>query len=101
MTLFDFDKGYVTYAPYQAHSQTSVAAAESIKPDASTLRERVYRCILTCGPITDEGIQAALAMDGNTERPRRVELERLRRICQQGTKKTSKGREAAAWVVAR
>lgn len=88
-------------APAQRHSPTSIAAAESIAPSTATLAERVYRCILSCGPITDDGIQAALAMSGNTERPRRRELEAAGRIIPDGTKPTASGRQAVAWVVAR
>ena len=87
--------------PAQRHSPTSIAAAESMRESSSTLRERVYRCILTCGPITDDGICAALAMAGNTERPRRIELQRAGRIVAEGTKPTASGRQAVAWVVAR
>jgi len=96
MTLSLFDQ-----PPFQAHSPTSRAAAEQIKPDATTLRERVYRCILTAGPITDDAICATLGMPGNTERPRRVELMNAGRIVQSGTRATASGRQAAAWVVPR
>jgi len=87
--------------PAQRHSPTSIAAAASIKPDVVTLRERVYRYILTNGPVTDEEIAIALGMPGNTERPRRIELMHAGRIVQSGTKPTASGRQAAAWVVAR
>jgi hypothetical protein len=85
--------------PFQPHSQTSYAAAEAIKPDAATLRERVYRRILTRGPITDRGIQAALAMAGDTERPRRRELQLAGRIVH-GGRTVENRREAETWVVA-
>lgn len=84
--------------PFQAHSPTSRAAAASIEPDTVTLRERVYRCILACGPITDEGISDALAMPGNTQRPRRIELVKAGRIVARGTLRTQSGRQAVAWV---
>lgn len=99
-TLFEVFSGRLE-APAQRHSPTSVKAAEQIGPSLNTLRERVYRCILSCGPITDEGISAATGMPGNTERPRRIELLKAGRICQQGTKQTASGRSAAAWIVAR
>ena len=85
--------------PAQAHSPTSRAAAEAIKETASTLRERVYRCILTSGPITDRSIQEALGMAGDTERPRRRELQKAGRIVH-GGKVVEHGREAETWVVA-
>lgn len=99
-TLFEAFSGKLE-APAQRHSPTSIAAAEQIGPSLNTLRERVYRCILSCGPITDDGIQAALAMSGNTERPRRRELQQAGRIIPNGTKPCASGRQAVAWVVAR
>jgi hypothetical protein len=88
-------------APYQAHSPTSVKAAEQIGPSLNTLRERVYRCILSRGPITDEGISAATGLAANTARPRRIELSKAGRIIPAGTLPTASGRSAVAWVVAR
>jgi hypothetical protein len=87
--------------PFQTHSATSVAAGEAIKPDAMTLRERVYRCILTNGPITDEAIAELTEMNPSTARPRRIELQRAGRIRADGTRMTKSARQATAWVVAR
>lgn len=85
-------------APFQGHSVTSLGASVAIEPDRVTLRERVYRCILALGPVTDEGIADALEMNPSTQRPRRVELQAAGRIFKQGTKLTRSGRSAAAWV---
>jgi hypothetical protein len=86
-------------APYQAHSQTSQAAAEQIEPRRVIDRDRVFNCIRAIGPATDEEIANALALNPSTERPRRVELMTAGEIRQNGKKKTTSGRQAAAWVV--
>ena len=54
----------------------SRAAARSIRRDRPNLQAMVYGCILAAGPagLTDKEIQRKLGMDGNTERPRRIEL---------------------------
>jgi len=59
--------------PYQPHSATSRAAAEQAEPSAETCRSLVL-AYLRGHPATDEQIQFALRMPGNTERPRRKEL---------------------------
>lgn len=87
--------------PAQRHSETSVAAAEAIKPSAGTLRERVYSFLLEFGGHTDEQIQDALAMDPSTERPRRVELARAGLVEQVGEARTRSGRRAAVWGAVR
>lgn len=90
-------------APYQAHSGTSKAAAQSIKLTAATLREKVYSSIRRAGErgLTDLEVQDLLHMDGNTQRPRRVELVKANRIKPSGQKrKTSSGRAATVWIAA-
>lgn len=86
---------------YQRHSDTSRAAAERIEPARDTLRAEVFSYIVQAGlsGATDEEISEALAIPGNTERPRRVELvegghvdDSLRR------RKTRSGRSAVVWV---
>lgn len=79
-----------------------MAAAAEIKDSADTLRARVYECILKKGDdgATDEEIQVALNMAGNTERPRRRELEiDFHRVKDSGrTRPTMSGRKAVVWV---
>lgn len=76
---------------------TSRDAATNLE-NASTLRARVLAHIEASGGATDEEIQVALGMDGNTERPRRRELEQQSRIVPQGTRQTASGRQAVVWV---
>ena len=89
--------------PNPPHSgpPTSQAAAEAIRPNAATLRARVLRYIEARGErgATDEEIQNNLGMAGNTQRPRRKELQEAGLIRDSGrTRKTSSGREAVVWV---
>lgn len=55
------------------HPDTARAAALAVAPRTGTQRRRVLERI-AARPSTDDEIQRALNMNGNTERPRRVEL---------------------------
>jgi hypothetical protein len=91
-------------APAQYHSPTSRAAAASIGKAMPHLRERVYLAIVKAGErgLTDEELQGTLAMNPNTQRPRRIELYQQRMIRMANfTRPTASGRQAAVWVVAR
>lgn len=80
---------------------TSVDAAEAIRPTAETLRNMVLSLIVCRGDYgaTDDEIQAALSLTGNTQRPRRWELCRMNTIKDSGIRrKTSSGRNAIVWV---
>lgn len=92
---------WATSAPYQRHSSTSRAAAESLTgDDLNSLQRLVFDCIKASPDgMTDEQIQRALSMNPSTERPRRIELLRKGLILESETKrKTSSGRNAAVWV---
>jgi hypothetical protein len=85
--------------PFQPHSDTSREAAVSMKPTAATLRELVFKFLCSVGGATDEEIQLALDMPGNTERPRRRELQMAGKVFDSGTKRLTKtGRLAVVWV---
>lgn len=74
---------------HQRHSDASAAAAAAIRKDTSRLRMEVYRLIKKRGKrgCTDEEGDAALALGGNTYRPRRVELVEKGWIEDSGTKR--------------
>lgn len=83
--------------PAQAHSPTSVAAAEQIKKSIGPLHRQILDH-LKHHPSTDEEMMAALDMGGNTERPRRRELELMGKIENSGImRQTKSGREAVVW----
>lgn len=86
--------------PYQHHSPTSKAAAHEIKPCAATLRAKVLGAIQDSGihGMTDIECQAETGMDGSTQRPRRIELQRAGLIRESGKRETPSGRLAVVWV---
>ena len=85
--------------PYQAHSETSKAAAESMQSKAKMERGRVYRCIKSEKyGLIDEEQQIALEMNPSTQRPRRIELVAAGLVRDSGRKRaTSSGRMAVVW----
>lgn len=87
--------------PAQKHSETSVAASESMEPRAGTLRAKVLAHVRSKGNegATDEEMQWALAMNPSTQRPRRIELEKARLVKDSHrTRLTRSGRAAVVWV---
>ena len=96
----DLFSTYNGSAPYVSHSETSLQAAEQIEPSAATLRAKVLAC-LKAHPegLTDEQLQELTGMEGNTERPRRRELELAGKIRKgEARRRTSSGRMAVVWV---
>lgn len=91
----------MTSLPYQAHSETSRNAAKAFRPRAQTAREKVFRLLEdTPGGLTDEETSCVLSMPPNTERPRRVELERQGLIADSGrVRGTDSGMKAVVWQV--
>ena len=86
--------------PFQKHSATSRAAAESVV-NAGTLRAKVRDFIADLGGYgaTDEEVQNALNLSGNTVRPRRRELEKAGHVVDSGrTRATQSGRQAVVWI---
>jgi len=85
--------------PAQRHSDTSVAAADAIKPKAGTLRSRVHIHLTGCADgATDEEMQSALLMNPSTQRPRRIELEAAGLVRDSGLRRrTRSGRKATVW----
>jgi hypothetical protein len=88
--------------PVPGKRPTSHQAARAIAPHAKTLRGQVYAFLVQRGPsgATDEEIQRALGMTGNTQRPRRQELETQGLVVDSGVKRpTAAGRDAVVWVL--
>lgn len=85
-------------APYVKGSPTSLRAARRIVDKAEAKRARILRLLRSRGPLTDWDIQQALDMDGNTERPRRRELEQQGLVRDSGkTRRLPSGRSAVKW----
>ena len=79
---------------------TSRAAALEVAPRTGTQRWRVLQFVTACGDdgATDDEIQDALAMSGNTERPRRLELVEGGWIIDSGTRRRHQGRDRIVWI---
>ena len=94
---------FLQMAPAQQHSRTSMAAADSLDGDAlNRLQRQVLEVIAAASDgLTDEEIKLRTGMNPSTQRPRRIELERRGLITQAGTRRTSSGRSAVVWKVAR
>jgi hypothetical protein len=87
--------------PYQRHSPTSKAAADSMRPFiVNTQHQAILDALTAYGPLTDEELQEATNLSPNSERPRRVELWRAGKLVQRGQGVTRAGRAAARWDVA-
>ena len=54
----------------------SRAAAASIIGKAGSIRHRVAYMVMRSGPVSEEWLESALSLSGNTVRPRIVELSR-------------------------
>lgn len=78
-----------------SHDVNSLAAYESVKPDAATMRNKVLDC-LSQSPATCDEIEAALGMAHQTASARLTELYRSRKITRTGRRQTRSGR--TAWI---
>jgi hypothetical protein len=85
-------------AEWTSTAATRGAAERQIQPTAANLRDQVLAYVRAHGPCCDERIAEGLKMNPNTERPRRLELERAGRIVASGIQTTRSGRRAVSWV---
>lgn len=86
-------------APYQAHSATSEAAASSLAPVLGELHARVWAAVMASDAgLTDEEICERTGLQGNTVRPRRVELVATGHLVEGGKRPTKNGRNAVVWA---
>lgn len=79
------------------HPDTSREAAEAVEPRTGTQRRRVYDLIRETGGCTDIDCQRVLGLDGNTERPRRVELVEAGLVRDSGERRRVNGRRMIIW----
>lgn len=87
--------------PYVKGSETSKAAAESIKHVVGSTKVRIYQYMMQCGEhgATDDEIEVALGMSHQTASARRRNLEQIG-ACKKTSRKrpTRSGRAAAVYV---
>lgn len=76
--------------PYVAHSEPSREAAAEALPRAQRDRDRVLEAIRSKADLglTDEELQCLLHLPGNTERPRRRELQQRGLIRDSGKRRS-------------
>ena len=83
------------------HPDTSKNAAHAVRSVTPKLRTLVHTWLIERGEAgaTDEEIQEGLAISPNTQRPRRVELQRSGAVTDSGKRRpTRSGRKAIVWV---
>lgn len=100
--LFDLGHPDMTpMPPAQRHSDTSVAAAEAIRPHVNRLERIVLEWFAGRGEgATDLECQHALGMEPGTQRARRIALFDKGMIAASGrTAPTATGRQANIWVI--
>lgn len=78
--------------PPSTSDPNSLAAARSVEKSAPAQRARVFALIEDRGHIAATDISTVLGIDGNSVRPRLVELEAEGRIEKHGKGKTPSGR---------
>lgn len=82
-------------------SDTSRSAAKVMASSAIAIRRRVFDFIVSRGSLgaTDHEIQTSLAIAGDTERPRRDELQKANLVRDSGQRRTApSGRSVIVWV---
>ncbi len=87
--------------PYVKTSDTSHAAAESMRPHAGAIRERVFARIVAAGMagITCDGLEEALGLTHQSCSARVNELHNAGRIADSGRRaRTRSGRHAALYI---
>ena len=81
----------------QAHSETSVKAAESMRGKTESIRKMVLK-LLEARPMTDEQLVELLELPANTVRPRRIELYQAGLVVSTGKVIAKSGRSATLWA---
>ena len=82
--------------------RTSLAAAEKVFPKTGSLKRKVYEHFLSCGEFgaTDQEIENALNISGNTVRPTRQSLQKDGYILDTGfTRSNANGNQCIVWSV--
>ncbi len=102
-TLFPTDPPDKPPSPKLPHNRTATSklAAQSMRPLAGAQQQRVLECLQQAGAagLTDEEIQTALNLSGNSERPRRSRLVELGQVEDSHNMRMNRsGRPATVWI---
>lgn len=111
-TLFPLDDHIDKPLPTLPHNRSSTSrlaaqsmrscAGQSMRSCAGAQQQRVLECLQQAGHagLTDEQIQCALDLSGNSERPRRSKLVELGLVRNTGViRLTNSGHAAVVWAV--
>ena len=85
-----------TLAPH-SDEDTSRDAAKAITPHLERLERRVLDALAENGPMTDQEIERATGLSGNTARPRRVALCGRGLVVDSGERRKASRRPAKVW----
>lgn len=83
--------------------RTSIATADAVLPKTGTWRRKIYDYVQARGfdGATDQEIESALRLSGNTERPTRITLVRDGYLIDTGrTRRNELGHECIVWACA-
>jgi predicted ArsR family transcriptional regulator len=98
VTLFDPTRPHAFAGP----TDTSRRTAERIMPRTGSTRRAILNQLIELGPrfgATDQELQHALGISGDTVRPRRVELVEDGWVTDSGRRRpTPSGHDAIVWV---
>ena len=84
--------------PHVKGSDTSRAAAESIRKTVGKGHRLVIHKLQSFGGLTDEELQHITGLGPSTERPRRIELVQMGMVVDSGVRRhTKSGRTATVW----
>jgi predicted ArsR family transcriptional regulator len=86
-------------APHCGALESRIAALSLSRERRSRDHRRILDLLRGTPGLTDEEIQAALGLPGNTERPRRRELESAGLLRRERGGLTASGRPAARWYL--
>jgi predicted ArsR family transcriptional regulator len=101
MDLFEHAERY-PQAPGYRQTDTSKAAADSMKPTSALLQGCVVAALTRHGPMTADECAIALNLDKLSVRPRLTELKEAGRVEDTGTRRRNEsGRSAIVWRLAR
>ena len=81
--------------------RTSIATADAVLPKTGTWRRKIYDYVQARGfdGATDQEIEIALHLSGNTERPTRITLVRDNYLVDTGrTRRNELGHECIVWA---
>lgn len=98
MDLFSFASQHYPHVPGYKRTETSAAAAESVKPRTELLRNRILSLLTPALQLTADEAADLLGESVLSVRPRFSELRELGKITDTGVRRPNEsGRSAIVW----